>query len=441
MGKGSYNRQSLAAFFLLSMIFLLAFTQAGCKKGEEEEQVDLDWLGSQMVLISSSDPTLNEPALEVIADQIGNARIVGMGEATHGTAEFWDIRQKITRYLVEEKGFTAILHEAGFPNAFPLNSYVITGTGSILDVHERLGSWRYKEMQDLISWMWQYNLSHPDIGNGPALQYFGYDCAFSDWTEAIKLITDFIREVDPAEETNINIRLQEHSREQAVWVRDFIEANALEYTAQSSEKEYSQIRQIAMNLLPSWEVWDRLSKDQPTLEYRDSVNLGNVNWILSQLPADTKVVLWAHNGHVRDGHLLDAGGTHARMLGSRLREQFGNDYYVIATDFYGGQFYAWDECSGHSMTFIKQTAAEPPVHSYTWWFGETGFPIFFLPLRPLDYNIPEASWLLGPKRIRMIGAMYCSGNDRNYYDTLSLPENYDAILFFQQTNPTTRISF
>jgi erythromycin esterase len=422
-------------------ICILICTINACNKAEKAKEPDIVWLGEELVPINSVDPDVNDNGLDIILQKIGDARIVGLGEGTHGTTEFWSIRQKITRYLIENKGFNAILFEASFPGSFPLHDYIAEGTGVASEAHYRLGSWRYIEMQSLISWMRQYNIDHPGSGNEPSLHFYGYDCAFSDWTEAINLITSYLQVVDAGEAENIKTRLLQHTEEDAIFVQNFFSTKESVYTSLSSEKEYHTIFRIVNNLLPSWECWDRLSMDKPTLQYRDSVNLINVNFIIENLVNGGKVIIWAHNAHARNGYSPDAEGTSARMLGSRLREQYGSSYYTIATQFYDGNFLAWDECKDHDFLFINHQAAIPPDASYPSLFWQTGVRLFFLDLSQINYNGDHTSWLLEPRMLREIGATYCKDLDLQYYYNLSLPENYDGIVFVKTSHPITKITF
>ena len=100
-----------------SLLCLIIFQS--CKEIEDDlpENLNQTWLQQHVVTINSADPDISENNLSVLKEKIGDARIVGLGEANHGTTEFWGIRQKISKYLVEEMGFTAILMEAGFPNS------------------------------------------------------------------------------------------------------------------------------------------------------------------------------------------------------------------------------------------------------------------------------------------------------------------------------------
>jgi len=415
---------------------------SSCKKIEDDlpENENKTWLQQHVVMINSADPDISENNLYLLKDKIGDARIVGLGEANHGTSEFWGIRQKISKYLIEEMGFTGILMEAGFPNSLYINDYITKGAGTASGAHQKLGTWRYQEMRDLIKCMRIYNVQHSVDGNDPPLCYFGYDCAFHNWTEATNLIIDYLQSVDPEEVENIKSRLENYTIEDARYVCDFFESKKDEYILSGSEKDYKIILRIALNLEPNWTIWYNLRNGLPDLDKRDELNVDNVNWIIENLLDNGKVIIWAHNGHVGNCYLDDAG-SEAKMLGSRLKEQYGDDYYVIATEFYNGRFYAWDRCEGHAYTFWVHSAALPDETSYAYYFHGAGIPIFFLDLRHTDYTVEAAKWLLGPMKLRFIGASYCPMDDIYYYDTVSLPVNYDGIIFFEEITQTTPISF
>jgi erythromycin esterase len=403
------------------------------------DQTEPSWLETHAIRLNSADPDATEPNLALIGEIIGDARIVGLGEATHGTAEFWQIRQKLSRYLVEEKGFTAILHEAPFPNSLYIDAYVTEGEGTALDAHQKLGYWRYQEMQELIEWMRTYNVQHG--GPIPLLHYYGYDCAFRSWDASIDLITSYLEVVDPDVVDDVTTRLNNYTLDDARYVYTLLTNNADAYMAFSDSSKHALITKIAENLEPSWQIAYNLDNGLPDGDVRESFNIGNVNWIIDNLLDGGKVIIWAHNAHVGNIYLNDIAGAQAQMLGSRLKQQYGDDYYIIGTEFYAGTFLAWESCGGQVTDFIVHQAALPGEGTYAHHFHQAGIPLFFLDLSQVNYADPEANWLLGPLKVRFIGADYCAMSDAAYYYSTSLPVHYDGIFHFEDTNPVTRISF
>ncbi|UCG85010.1 MAG: erythromycin esterase family protein [Gemmatimonadota bacterium] len=405
---------------------------------DQEADVEVQWLQQHVVPIGNADPDVPDAALAVLQQTIGDARLVGLGEATHGTTEFWGIRQKISRYLVEEMGFSAILFEAPLPNGLHINSYVTEGIGTAEEAHRRLGYWRYQEMRDLIDWMRSHNVQRSP--GDPLLHFFGYDCAFRSWEESIALIADYLAVVDPAAVADITTRLENYTLEDSEYVYDFIASRRDTYVALSSLESYEITLKIAENLPPSWEVWHNLENNLPEMDIREGFNIENVNWLIEHMLDGGKVIIWAHNGHVGNWYRPDRD-TQAQMLGSRLKEQYGDDYYVIATEFYGGRFRAWEYCGGNYTAMIEHVAAQPGDDTYTHLFHQAAIPLFYLDLSKVDYTLPETAWLMGPLKARDIGASYCAAEDSYYYSELSLPDKYDGIVHFETTNPTTPITF
>lgn len=405
---------------------------------DSSREAEIVWLQEHAVPLTTADPDIPDEALAVLEQTVGDARLVGLGEATHGTAEFWQIRQKITRYLVEEMGFQAILFEAPLPNGLHIDRYVTEGIGTAEEAHRRLGYWRYQEMRDLIAWVREYNLARAP--NDPPLRFLGYDCAYLAWTETKLLLAEYLAVVDPGMVDEVTARLDNYTLADAEYVADLFTAHAAEYTAASSADEYALMLRIAESLVPSWIVWDNMDRGVPTEGVRESFNTETVEWIVEHVLDGGKAVIWAHNGHVGNAYLPDAG-TESQMLGSRLKERYGDAYYVIGTEFHGGRFLAWDVCSGTYTAFVEHPAAMPVDGSYASRFHQAGMPLFYLDLKGVDYAQPETEWLTGPLPIRFIGASYCAALDREFYLSVSMPEWYDGIVHFETTTPTTRITF
>ncbi|MBN1781857.1 erythromycin esterase family protein [bacterium] len=426
-------KKSVSAVFTITLILL------SCSHSKSPNAPESPWLGSHAVILDNADPGSPDPALEALRDAIADARIVGLGEGTHGTMEFWGIRQKISEFLVREMGFTAILMEAGFPNSLDIENYISKGEGSGTEAHKNLTSWKYQEMRDLIDWMREYNLEQTDSGR--MIHYLGYDCAFRDWDRAAEVLSGYLDTVDPESVPDVAARLENYTIDDARWVHDLFISRSADYIGRSDSLEYGLMLRIIENLEPSWTVWYNLANGLPDLEVRDAFNIGNVRWIIDTYLGGAKVVIWAHNGHVGNTILIDNAEFPSRMLGLRLRDLYGDDYYVIGTEFWGGQFMAWNGCEDQAFEFTVHQAAVPPENSYAYRFHKDGPPLFFLDLRHTDVSMNEAAWLAGPLNMRFIGATYCALEDRQFYRSMSMTEEFDGLVFFETTNPATPVTF
>ena len=102
---------------------------------------------------------------------------------------------------------------------------------------------------------------------------------------------------------------------------------------------------------------------------------------------------------------------------------------------------ALGRCPGGPEGFVVHNAAVPLQDTYAHRFHMEGIPLFFLDLRGPGLTLPEVAWIGGPLFLRRIGASYCSSYDREWYTRLvSLPQEYDGVLFFEQISPVTPLS-
>jgi erythromycin esterase len=121
----------------------------------------VQWIQTNAIPFTSLDPDAAFTELMPLKNIIGNAHIVGLGEGTHGTSEFWRMKTRLLSFLVQEMGFTILAVEAGMPEAARLNGYVQTGIGDPVELLKGMNSfhWNMQEILDMIEWIRQYNAS------------------------------------------------------------------------------------------------------------------------------------------------------------------------------------------------------------------------------------------------------------------------------------------
>ncbi len=142
----------------------------------------VSWVSSNAIPITSADPNQGFADLMPLQNLVGNAQIVGLGEATDGTSEFFDMKYRMVDFLASQMGFTTFAMEANMPEAHQLNDYVLNGNGDPTKLLKDLNAWQYnsQEVLDMIQWMRQYNAS----GKGP-IQFTGFDMQSPDLAEQI----------------------------------------------------------------------------------------------------------------------------------------------------------------------------------------------------------------------------------------------------------------
>lgn len=387
------------------------------------------WLKENVIQFNTAEPIEDDEDLIKLKSIIGNARIVSLGEGTHGTSEFFKMKHRITKFLAEKMGFTVFAIEANMPEARKVNEYVLTGKG---DPKEALAglyfwTWNTQEVLDMIEWMRQFNAS----GKG-RIEFWGFDMQFPQ--VAMENVSSFIEKVEPAyldSLTQIFTKIKEYDSE-------------LKKTQSRSgilfEPVYNLSLQVLNHLLKRKS--DYLKILEPTIvdfafqdaklilqsyetflqgkASRDESMAANVDWILAHTPPNTKIVLWAHNGHVSKN--LSA----YKSMGSFLANRYTKDMVVFGFAFHEGNYTA----VGKNGLGVYGTSFSQPG-SIEFAFHKTGLPRFILDLRSLSTS-PLSNWLNKNLDMRSIGAM---AMDYAFYNTI-VSKEFDAIIYFDNTTPS-----
>ena len=389
------------------------------------------WVRRNAIPLAGVDAGAPTADLEPLRDLFSGARIVSLGEGTHGTSEFFRMKHRLTELLAGQ-GFTVFAIEANMPEARRVNDYVLTGRGdpAALLAGMYFWTWNTREVLDLIEWMRAYNAS----GKG-RMEFWGFDLQTP--TVAMDSVRAFVVRADPSFTATLDTAyqrvrqvMQERQagtmsptaamlwRDEAARVLSHLQARSSAYaTAQRDTM------QIAWAIQYARIVWQGAGAAQGALTgsaSRDSSMAANVRWILDHHTAGTKAVLWAHNGHVQradnwmGGHLDAAYGSAMRVVGFAL----GEGHYTAV-----------------GPRGLATYAAEAPLPgSVESVLRATGIPRLALDLR-LAANSPDARWLAEPHDFRSIGSMAL---DRAFTPT-PVARRFDVLVYFDQTTATTRM--
>jgi erythromycin esterase len=371
--------------------------------------------------------------LEAFGEIIGDSRIVALGEATHGTSEFFKIKHRMVRFLAETMGFGVLAIEASTPEARRVDDYVTYGEGC---PEELLGALRFpmletREMLDTIEWIRAFNAS----GAG-TLRFAGFDMQSPD--AAARIVNSFLADVDPdllREEIEPLYELicetvrepyggpNHRARaldamslhEHALAAQAHMEANEEIYSSRTSRRE------------AAWAVHNARIVAQAAgfgvrpLGYRDRCMADNVGWILEQNP-EAKVVLWAHNVHVqRDDN----------RMGGHLTECFGERYAPIGLLFYEGTYTA-----AHPVIGLITNVADPALGaSVEGVLHKVGSHPFLVDLRKAESS--SEPWLAETHLTRNIGTVAVDGLEG--YAPINPVDQYRALVFFDRTHASDLI--
>lgn len=393
---------------------------------------NLQWLRSNVYEFETSDPKHNMSDLGFLRNMIGDAKIVSLGEGTHGTSEFFKMKHRITKYLAEEMGFTVFAIEANMPEAKAINDYILYGKGDSKKALEGLyfWTWNTQEVLDMIEWMREFNKSK----NG-RIEFWGFDMQYP--SVAVKNVKEFIKENDTSyyKKANSNYEkviasldeikkmksvpgnvLFEPILEKANEVLAYVESKSDVYKNKLEKEKVDWIIQNARIVVQSIEC---LMKGTTS---RDESMANNIEWILNKFGKDTKIVLWAHNGHVRKTDIPFDW----KPMGNYLKQKYDKEMVVIGFGFYEGNYTAFGKNG-----IDNYSTSLPQSGSLEWILHSTGIVNLVLDLRKLS-NSPLTSLTKYEIEFRSIGALAID----EAFITTNITQDYDAIIYFDKTTPS-----
>ena len=259
-------------------------------------------------------------------------RIIALGEATHGNAEFQQLKLDVFKRMVEKQGVRAFALEGDYGGCEAVNRYIHGGDGTAQEAAAAIGFpiYQTEQMEQLIAWMRDYN---ENAGEGEDLRFYGFDMQLMAWNY------HFL--VKAIEEHGIDasaLKQQWDDEKGALSDTYPIEqwVTAIQTAKQALEQKEGTVAAVhhADILLQNYELGKAMASNYGRMSaIRDKFMAENIHWILEQEEArgGSCIFVSAHNGHIERLHDY---GTDGKAMGNLLADEFGNDYYAIGTDFY-----------------------------------------------------------------------------------------------------------
>jgi erythromycin esterase-like protein len=399
-------------------------------------------------VVAAIRPTLQELTgatrdLDPLLQLIGDARFVLIGEASHGTHEFYSIRAKITKRLIVEKGFNAVAVEADWPDAYRINRYV-RGTSDDAEAIDALGDfkrfptwmWRNADVLDFVGWLRDHNEARAsDVG------FYGVDL-YSLYSSMAAVI-EYLDKVDPEAGRRARYRYAcfEHAGEDP---QSYGYAASFGLTPTCEKEVVSQLVEMRRNYVGSDEAFYAEQNARLVLNaerYYRSMFAGRVSsWNLrdqhmaetidalaDHLGRDARIVVWEHNSHLGDARATEMGRQGELNVGQLMREAHGDDTRLIGFTTYHGTVTAASEWDGPA----EHKRVRPGMSgSYEALLHGAGVADFVLPLRG-----NAAARALAEERLeRAIGVIYLPATERmSHYFAASLPRQFDAVIHIDET--------
>jgi erythromycin esterase-like protein/predicted phosphoribosyltransferase len=395
---------------------------------------------------------------DVLINSIGDARVVLLGEATHGTHEFYRERAFITRRLISEKGFAAVAVEADWPDAYRINRFVRAASADE-DAVQALADfgrfptwmWRNADVLDFIGWLRSHNDKQvPDNRAG----FYGLD--LYSLRASMEAVLRYLDKVDPDAarrarrrygcfdqfggemqqygyaanfglhpscEREVLTQLVELHRQRAEYASrdgrvaadDYFHAEQNARLVKNAEEYY---RTMFRGRDESWNLRDRHMVD--TLE--------ELRLFLGRTRPEPRIVVWAHNSHLGDARATEMSERGELNVGQLVREHYGASAVLVGFTTYTGTVTAASEWDGPAHRKHVRPAL---AGSYERLFHEVQIPRFLAPLRT---DLELSSALAAPRLERAIGVLYVPETERaSHYFHARLPEQFDFVLHVDET--------
>ena len=408
-------------------------------------------LPAQISLSGESFERLEDADLEPLLSRIGEARVVLIGEASHGTAEFYRMRARITRQLIENKGFNIVAAEADWPDAARIDHYVRhrEAPASEWEAFARFPTWMWRntEVRDFVDWLHKRNESLP---YGERTGFYGLD--LYSLYNSVRAVVSYLEDVDPPLATIARNRYgcltpweadpaayghaaltdAYHDCEDAV-VRMLLDLlkNQQAYAQYDGERflDASQNAQLIANAERYYRVMYYGSRASWNL--RDSYMFETLQNVLAFRGKDAKAVVWAHNSHIGDATATEMSARGEFNIGLLCRREFGDASYHIGFGTDHGTVAAASDWDGPME--IKEVRPSHP-QSYERLFHLTNKPGFLLPLRT-GLNAELRAQLRKPLLERAIGVIYRPESEiASHYFEAILPDQFDEYIWIDRTN-------
>jgi protein-L-isoaspartate(D-aspartate) O-methyltransferase len=395
--------------------------------------------------------------LDALLDRIGDARVVLLGESTHGTAEFYRMRARITRELIVRRGFSAVAVEADWPDAAHVDRYVRHSSAAPRrDVpFSRFPTWMWRngEVHELVEWLREHNgrTREPDRQVG----FHGLDL-YSLSTSSAAVVA-YLERVDPAAARIARERygcLTPWERDPAAYaraaltgeyrtcegdvvttLRDLL-ARRLEYSRQDGDR-FLDAEQNA-RLVADAERYYRTMYYGHTASWnlRDQHMFDTLTALLDFHGPDARIVVWAHNSHIGDSAATEMDARGELNVGRLCRAAFGAGAYLIGFGTDRGTVAAASDWGGPLE--IKDVRPAHP-DSYERLCHEAAVPTFVLPLR-VPAGVPVRDALSIPRLERAIGVIYRPETElASHYFQAILPRQFDEYVWFDRTSAVTAL--
>jgi len=390
-------------------------------------------------------------ALDALVERIADQRVVLLGEATHGSSEFYRVRAAITRKLIQDHGFDFVAVEADWPDAALVNDYVVGGARSSLRftpfTRFPTWMWRNRETAEFVEWLYCHNET---VVDRPKIGFHGLDL-YSMFT-SIAAVLAYLDRVDPALAGLARDRyaallpwqgdpvgyargvlIGEHSSSEDAVVSLLTEllARRIDYSQRDGSRYFDATgnARLVANAERYYRAMFQGAAD--SWNRRDAHMFETIEALLDFYGPEARGVIWEHNTHVGDATATEMGSRGELNVGQLCRARFDGAARIVGFGTHHGSVMAASRWDG-PMREMRVRPSHPG--SYEHLCHETGRPAFVLHLRdPVHGAVRDE--LMTPRLQRAIGAIYRPETElESHYLSANLPLEFDEYVWLDETH-------
>ena len=375
--------------------------------------------------------------------------VIGLGEAAHDAKNFFELKHRLFKYLVENHNYKVLAYEFSFRTSLRIDKYVTKGIGDLDSLFAgELWIQDNYEVQNLIQWMRNYNT---DKQENDKIHFVGIDNQLDAFypEKTIKHIKDYFPEIILFNNSLIaqiinlehirykNITTQEYERRRDLYLELLKSAN--NYFKEKQEYLETLDYKITIHLIESL-----LNSNQWLYNIytgkknnRDSDMANNLLWVKDCY--NSKIAIWAHNAHVQNNpDFYSEGGA---MMGKYLKDSLKEDYLIVLTSFTNGKFKAVMEAPDGSDTppLDCEIFQNPPIESVNAIFIKAKYENFFLDLNQVQSNSKLYYYLDTLRPMLGVGDFYAGFTDPHYFGDriINLTKSTNVVFYFSGTKSVT----
>jgi protein-L-isoaspartate(D-aspartate) O-methyltransferase len=403
---------------------------------------------------AQSFPSIEAADLNPLLERIGSARVVLLGEATHGTSEFYRMRERITRDLIIKRGFRFVAVEADWPDAARVDHYVrhLQYPPSEWTAFARFPTWMWRntEVRDFVSWLRKHNGT---VEKDKRVAFHGLD--LYSLYDSIRSVLTYLDEVDPESAKVARERygcLTPWQRDPATYghaaltgsyptcepgvvsALTDLQAKRRAYAEHDGERflDAEQNARLVANAERYYRIMYYGSRASWNL--RDNHMFETLKNLLAFYGPDSKALIWAHNSHVGNAGATEMAARGEYNIGQLCRKEFGDQAYLVGFGTHSGTVAAASAWDGPMEIKNVRPSLQ---NSYEQLCHATGHARFMLGLRGRsDLCGPSG---LGKERLeRAIGVIYRPETEMaSHYFRANLPQQFDEYIWFDNTRAVT----